>query len=78
MGGQTVVAMSLDGMEAFARPLVGIDMDHRQRQIFEMVQKLMPHFSGDLMTFSHGQVGRHGDVHFGMQPVARANEREHR
>ena len=42
MRGQAVVAMSVDSMESLARPLVGIDMDHRQRQIFEMVQQLMP------------------------------------
>ena len=67
---QAVVAVSLDGVEPLARPFVGIDMDHRQRQIFEMMQKLMPHFRGDLMAFSHGQIGWHRDVHFGMQPVA--------
>jgi len=64
------VAVSFDGMESTDRPLVGIDMDHRQRQKYEMVQKLMTHFGGDLMAVGHGQAGRHSDVHFGVQPVA--------
>ena len=51
-------------------PQIGLDVDHHQRQIIQMMQQLVAHFARDGMSLRHRQLRIDRDVQFGMEAMA--------
>ena len=61
---QSVVSMLFDSMMMLARLFLRIDMNDDEREVFEMVQQLVPHLFGNRMSGGERDLRGERDIYF--------------